>query len=196
MLDYLLARCSAWLHCVWHHGIEPMTISDDIGPTSVRCSVCGRHFWRREEDNGLDPAPVPSRHLARLASARVYTQAIAERTATARREVANWTRQILKHTTYACDQARQRLGSFRTSGRPRGSDLATHLDRIQQLTDALAKVQGDAVEQQKLAECIHREIVAAKLALQPPLGVAVPKVPSTNYAPVSLRRRSDRSRVG
>jgi hypothetical protein len=46
--------------------------------------------------------------------------------------------------------------------------LAARLDRIQKLTDELAKVRGDAIEQQELAEKIHREIQAAKLALKPP----------------------------
>jgi hypothetical protein len=52
--------------------------------------------------------------------------------------------------------------------RPDASDLAARLDRIQQLTDALANVQDDAVEQHALAERINQEIVAAKLALRPP----------------------------
>lgn len=46
-------------------------------------------------------------------------------------------------------------------------DLARRLDRIQKLTDELAKCQRDAKEQQELAERIHREISAAKQALKP-----------------------------
>jgi hypothetical protein len=46
-------------------------------------------------------------------------------------------------------------------------ELTRRLDRIQQLTDALAKVQNDAIEQQDLAERIHREILAAREALEP-----------------------------
>jgi hypothetical protein len=40
--------------------------------------------------------------------------------------------------------------------------LAARLDRIQNLTDQLAKVRGGAIEQQALAEKIHREIHAPK----------------------------------
>ena len=46
------------------------------------------------------------------------------------------------------------------------AELAARLDRIQKLTDELAKVRGDAVEQQALSEKIHREIQAAKNALK------------------------------
>jgi hypothetical protein len=45
--------------------------------------------------------------------------------------------------------------------------LKQRLDRIQTLTDALAKVRDDAVEQQDLAARIYREILAAKDALKP-----------------------------
>jgi hypothetical protein len=44
--------------------------------------------------------------------------------------------------------------------------LATRLERIQKLADELAKVRNDAVEQQALAEKIHREIEAGKTALK------------------------------
>lgn len=47
------------------------------------------------------------------------------------------------------------------------ADLTARLDRIQKLTDALAKSQRDAVKQQELAERIHREIRAAKESLRP-----------------------------
>jgi hypothetical protein len=45
-------------------------------------------------------------------------------------------------------------------------ELTRRLDRIQQLTDELAKCQRDAIEQQDLAERIHREITLARLALR------------------------------
>ena len=51
---------------------------------------------------------------------------------------------------------------------PDAQELATHLDRIQKLTDQLAKVRDDAVEQLELAARIHREIQAARAALKPP----------------------------
>jgi hypothetical protein len=47
-------------------------------------------------------------------------------------------------------------------------ELSRRLDRIQKLTDELAKCQRDAIEQQELAERIHREILAARHALKPP----------------------------
>ena len=43
--------------------------------------------------------------------------------------------------------------------------LIERLDRIQQLTGALAKVGNDAIEQQDLAERISREILEVKEAL-------------------------------
>ena len=46
-------------------------------------------------------------------------------------------------------------------------ELTRRLDRIQQLTAELAKVQNDALEQQALAERIRREILAAKAAVKP-----------------------------
>jgi hypothetical protein len=46
-------------------------------------------------------------------------------------------------------------------------ELTRRLDRIQKLTEQLAKVRDDAIEQQALAERIHREIVAAKEAVKP-----------------------------
>jgi hypothetical protein len=46
-------------------------------------------------------------------------------------------------------------------------ELARRLDRIQQLTADLAKVRDDAIEQQAIAERIHREILAAKEAIKP-----------------------------
>jgi len=45
--------------------------------------------------------------------------------------------------------------------------LLQRLDRIQELTDQLAKVQHDLIERQDLAARIHREIEAAKDALVP-----------------------------
>jgi hypothetical protein len=46
-------------------------------------------------------------------------------------------------------------------------DLVARLDRIQNLTDELAKCQHDAIEQMELAARIHREILAAKRAVLP-----------------------------
>jgi ribosomal 50S subunit-associated protein YjgA (DUF615 family) len=46
-------------------------------------------------------------------------------------------------------------------------ELTRRLERIQQLTHALAKVRNDAIEQQALSERIHREILAAKQAVKP-----------------------------
>ena len=48
---------------------------------------------------------------------------------------------------------------------PNADDISRRLDRIQELTDKLAKVQNDAIEQQDLAARIHREILAAKEVL-------------------------------
>jgi predicted transcriptional regulator len=47
-------------------------------------------------------------------------------------------------------------------------ELIARLDRIQQLTEELAKVRGDTVEQVDLAARIYREIEAARLALKAP----------------------------
>jgi hypothetical protein len=47
------------------------------------------------------------------------------------------------------------------------AELKARLDRIQVLSDQLAKVRNDATEQQTLAEKIRREIQAAHRALQP-----------------------------
>ncbi len=44
--------------------------------------------------------------------------------------------------------------------------VATHLDRIQRLADQLAKARSDLVEQQELSARIHREIEAARKALE------------------------------
>lgn len=48
------------------------------------------------------------------------------------------------------------------------NELIARLDRIQQLTEELAKVRGDTVEQVDLAARIYREIEAARLALKAP----------------------------
>jgi hypothetical protein len=58
-----------------------------------------------------------------------------------------------------------------TSNAREASDLADRLDRIQRLVDQLARVQGDAIQQQSLSERIHREIQSAKLAMLPIKGV-------------------------
>jgi hypothetical protein len=50
---------------------------------------------------------------------------------------------------------------------PDADDLVARLNRIQTLTDELAKCQRDALQQQHLAEKIYREILAAKQALKP-----------------------------
>jgi hypothetical protein len=50
---------------------------------------------------------------------------------------------------------------------PDAADLAARLDRIQKLVDELAKVRGDAVQQQSLSERIYREIQSARRALVP-----------------------------
>lgn len=47
-------------------------------------------------------------------------------------------------------------------------ELIARLDRIQELTEQLAKVRGDTVEQVDLAARIAREIEAARLALKAP----------------------------
>ncbi len=52
---------------------------------------------------------------------------------------------------------------------PNADEITRRLDRIQELTDELAKVRGDAIEQQDLAARIHQEIVAAKEVLKPTL---------------------------
>jgi hypothetical protein len=46
------------------------------------------------------------------------------------------------------------------------AELARRLERIQVLTDQLAKVRDDAMVQQDLANRIQREILAAKSALK------------------------------
>lgn len=51
---------------------------------------------------------------------------------------------------------------------PDVNELIARLDRIQQLTEELAKLRGDAVEQVDLAARIYREIEAARLALESP----------------------------
>ena len=48
------------------------------------------------------------------------------------------------------------------------NELIARLDRIQQLTEELAKVRGDTVEQVDLAARIYREIEAVRLALKAP----------------------------
>ncbi len=47
------------------------------------------------------------------------------------------------------------------------TNVVVHLDRIQRLTDQLARVRNDAIEQQELFARIHREIEAARKALEP-----------------------------
>jgi hypothetical protein len=48
------------------------------------------------------------------------------------------------------------------------NELAARLDHIQRLTEKLAKVRGDTVEQVDLAARIYREIEAARLAVKAP----------------------------
>jgi hypothetical protein len=53
---------------------------------------------------------------------------------------------------------------------PPSSDAAkvlVRLDRIQDLIDKLVTCRDDVIQQQNLAERIHREILAAKQALWP-----------------------------
>jgi hypothetical protein len=45
-------------------------------------------------------------------------------------------------------------------------NLMARLERIQKLTEQLAKVREDAVKPQPLSQQIHREIEAAKIALK------------------------------
>jgi hypothetical protein len=47
------------------------------------------------------------------------------------------------------------------------ADLIARLDRIQKLTDDLARCQRDTIAQMGLAERIHREILQAKQQLIP-----------------------------
>jgi hypothetical protein len=46
-------------------------------------------------------------------------------------------------------------------------ELTRRLDRIQKLTEELARVARESAEQQALAERIRREVVAAREALKP-----------------------------
>jgi hypothetical protein len=46
-------------------------------------------------------------------------------------------------------------------------ELTRRLERIQKLTEALAKVRDDAAEQKDLSDRISREVLAAKQALKP-----------------------------
>jgi len=46
-VSYLWAALSAWMHCTFHHGVDPMERADDVGLSALYCSVCGRVFWRR-----------------------------------------------------------------------------------------------------------------------------------------------------
>jgi hypothetical protein len=46
-------------------------------------------------------------------------------------------------------------------------ELSRRLDRIQELTNQLAKVRDDAIEQQHLSDRIRLEILAAKQAIKP-----------------------------
>lgn len=57
----------------------------------------------------------------------------------------------------------------RVPNAPDLTDLLVRLDHIQRLTEKLAKVRGDTVEQVDLAARITREIEAARLAVKPPL---------------------------
>jgi hypothetical protein len=50
---------------------------------------------------------------------------------------------------------------------PDTEQVLTRLDRIQALTDELAKARGDFAAQQDLAERIYREIVSARNAIRP-----------------------------
>ena len=50
---------------------------------------------------------------------------------------------------------------------PDTEQVLTRLDRIQALTDELAKARGDFAAQQDIAERIHREITSARLAIKP-----------------------------
>ena len=49
------------------------------------------------------------------------------------------------------------------------AQAAARLDRIQQLIDAFAKAHGDMIEQQDIAERLHREVVIARTAIEPSL---------------------------
>jgi hypothetical protein len=48
------------------------------------------------------------------------------------------------------------------------NELVARLDHIQRLTEKLAKVRGDTVEQVDLAARIYREIEAARLTVKAP----------------------------
>ena len=63
------------------------------------------------------------------------------------------------------------------------AELTARLERIQKLTEQLAKVRGDAQEQQSLAQNISREIKAAKAALKPL--PAAPRARGSASRPVS-----------
>ena len=56
----------------------------------------------------------------------------------------------------------------RVPNAPDLTDLLARLDHIQQLTERLAKVRGDTLEQVDLAARINREIEAARLAVKTP----------------------------
>jgi hypothetical protein len=57
----------------------------------------------------------------------------------------------------------------RVPNAPDLTELLARLDHIQRLTEKLAKVRGDTVEQVDLAARINREIEAARLAVKAPL---------------------------
>jgi hypothetical protein len=50
---------------------------------------------------------------------------------------------------------------------PDTEQVLTRLDRIQALTDELAKARGDFARQQDIAERIQREIASARSAIKP-----------------------------
>jgi len=53
-------------------------------------------------------------------------------------------------------------------------EAIARLDRIQRLTDELAKVRGDFAREQEIAERIHRELADAREALKPLLTNIIP----------------------
>jgi hypothetical protein len=53
-------------------------------------------------------------------------------------------------------------------------EAVARLDRIQQLTEELAKARGDFAMQQEISERIHRELAGAREALKPLITNIVP----------------------
>jgi hypothetical protein len=118
LIWYPIAALWCWMHCALRHGVDPTRNSDDLGTSSLRCSVCGRVFWRRRR---RPHGSKPSAHSTGCPSAT--PPRVSPHSSVVRHWPTKWiasfslSLQVVRVGRRRADQQRDRSGAVQTSRR-------------------------------------------------------------------------------